>query len=66
MAYCSRCAIKAIEAAIGARQWKKATYILDTQDRKTAAKYYAKIAQHYAALQEYEVRLFLTQVHGAT
>lgn len=52
----SRCAVKAIEAAIGARQWKKAIYILDTQDKKTGAKYYPKIAQHYAALQEYEVR----------
>ncbi|XP_053107178.1 intraflagellar transport protein 172 homolog isoform X2 [Hemicordylus capensis] len=51
----ARCAVKAIEAAIGARQWKKAVYILDTQDRKTAAKYYSKIAQHYAALQEYEI-----------
>uniref|UniRef100_A0A8C5RJ14 Uncharacterized protein n=1 Tax=Laticauda laticaudata TaxID=8630 RepID=A0A8C5RJ14_LATLA len=50
----ARCAIKAIEAAVGARQWKKAIYILDMQDRKTAAKYYPKIAQHYAALQEYE------------
>ncbi|KAL7987120.1 hypothetical protein Chor_006039, partial [Crotalus horridus] len=51
----ARCAIKAIEAAIGARQWKKAIYILDMQDRKTATKYYPKIAQHYAALQEYEI-----------
>ncbi|KAM3856962.1 intraflagellar transport protein 172 homolog [Vipera latastei] len=51
----ARCAIKAIDAAIGARQWKKAIYILDMQDRKTAAKYYPQIAQHYAALQEYEI-----------
>lgn len=40
---------------MGARQWKKAIYILDLQDRQTAAKYYLKIAQHYAALQEYQV-----------
>uniref|UniRef100_A0A8C8VPH6 Intraflagellar transport 172 n=1 Tax=Pelusios castaneus TaxID=367368 RepID=A0A8C8VPH6_9SAUR len=53
----ARCSIKAIEAAIGARQWKKAIYILDLQDTRTAAKYYPKIAQHYAALQEYQVRL---------
>ncbi|KAH0622981.1 hypothetical protein JD844_025935 [Phrynosoma platyrhinos] len=51
----ARCAIKAIEAAIGARQWKKAIYILDTQDQKTATKYYPRIAQHYASLQEYEI-----------
>lgn len=41
---------------MGARQWKKAIYILDLQDKQTAAKYYLKIAQHYAALQEYQVR----------
>uniref|UniRef100_A0A672V1K1 Intraflagellar transport 172 n=1 Tax=Strigops habroptila TaxID=2489341 RepID=A0A672V1K1_STRHB len=52
----ARCSIKAIEAALGARQWKKAIYILDLQDKETAAKYYPKIAQHYAALQEYQVR----------
>ncbi|XP_053239953.1 intraflagellar transport protein 172 homolog isoform X3 [Podarcis raffonei] len=51
----ARCAIKAIEAAIGARQWKKAIYILETQDKKTASKYYLRVAQHYAALQEYEI-----------
>uniref|UniRef100_A0A8D0C2Z7 IFT80/172/WDR35 TPR domain-containing protein n=1 Tax=Salvator merianae TaxID=96440 RepID=A0A8D0C2Z7_SALMN len=52
----ARCAVKAIEAAIGARQWKKAIYILDSQDRKVAARYYPKIAQHYAALQDYQVK----------
>ncbi|KAJ7341442.1 hypothetical protein JRQ81_005540 [Phrynocephalus forsythii] len=51
----ARCAVKAVEAALGARQWKKAIYILDTQDQKMAAKYYPRIAQHYAALQEYEI-----------
>ncbi|XP_048371540.1 intraflagellar transport protein 172 homolog [Sphaerodactylus townsendi] len=51
----ARCAVKAIEAAIGARQWKKAIYILDIQDKKTGAKYYPKVAQHYAAMQEYEI-----------
>ncbi|XP_055666694.1 intraflagellar transport protein 172 homolog isoform X1 [Falco peregrinus] len=51
----ARCSIKAIESALGARQWKKAIYILDLQDKQTAAKYYLKIAQHYAALQEYRV-----------
>ncbi|XP_072782279.1 intraflagellar transport protein 172 homolog isoform X2 [Taeniopygia guttata] len=51
----ARCSIKALEAALGARQWKKAIYILDLQDKQAAAKYYLKIAQHYAALQEYQV-----------
>lgn len=52
----ARCSIKAIEAALGARQWKKAIYILDLQDQNTASKYYPLVAQHYASLQEYEVR----------
>uniref|UniRef100_A0A8C4PL37 Intraflagellar transport 172 n=1 Tax=Equus asinus TaxID=9793 RepID=A0A8C4PL37_EQUAS len=51
----ARCSIKAIEAALGARQWKKAIYILDLQDRNTASKYYPRVAQHYASLQEYEI-----------
>ncbi|XP_011806760.1 PREDICTED: intraflagellar transport protein 172 homolog [Colobus angolensis palliatus] len=50
----ARCSIKAIEAALGARQWKKAIYILDLQDQNTASKYYPLVAQHYASLQEYE------------
>lgn len=51
----ARCSIKAIEAALGARQWKKAIYILDLQDQNTASKYYPRVAQHYASLQEYEI-----------
>lgn len=48
------CAVKAIEAAIGARQWKKAIHILEIQEPKSASEYYLKIAQHYNAIQEYE------------
>ncbi|XP_069742704.1 intraflagellar transport protein 172 homolog isoform X3 [Narcine bancroftii] len=48
------CSVKAIEASIGARQWKKAVHILELQDDKTAHKYYYKIAQHYSSVQEYE------------
>lgn len=55
MSRCS-CSIKAIEAAIAARQWKKAVHILELQEDPSAAKYYVKIAQHYASMQEYEVR----------
>uniref|UniRef100_W5NFZ6 Intraflagellar transport protein 172 homolog n=1 Tax=Lepisosteus oculatus TaxID=7918 RepID=W5NFZ6_LEPOC len=49
------CSSKAIEAAIGARQWKKAVNILELQDDKSSMKYYLKIAQHYSSIQEYEV-----------
>uniref|UniRef100_A0A2K5SHV9 IFT80/172/WDR35 TPR domain-containing protein n=1 Tax=Cebus imitator TaxID=2715852 RepID=A0A2K5SHV9_CEBIM len=34
------------EATLGARQWKKAIYILDLQDRNTASKYCPLVAQH--------------------
>ncbi|XP_043931402.1 intraflagellar transport protein 172 homolog isoform X2 [Protopterus annectens] len=55
------CTIKAIEAALGARQWKKALHILELQDDKTTSQYYFKVAQHYASVQEYEIaeRLYL-------
>uniref|UniRef100_A0A3B3CG72 Intraflagellar transport 172 n=1 Tax=Oryzias melastigma TaxID=30732 RepID=A0A3B3CG72_ORYME len=49
------CALKAIEAAIAARQWKKAVHILDIQDDPSTAKHYMKIAQHYASIRDYEV-----------
>ncbi|XP_053316583.1 intraflagellar transport protein 172 homolog [Spea bombifrons] len=49
------CTTKAIEAALGARQWKKAVHILELQEPKEAGGYYLRIAQHYSALQEYEV-----------
>ncbi|KAM9496806.1 intraflagellar transport protein 172 homolog [Clarias gariepinus] len=59
------CGSKAVEAAIGARQWKKALHIVELQEDKSSAKYYLKIAQHYASLQEYEVaeRLFVKGGH---
>uniref|UniRef100_A0A3B4BGA9 Intraflagellar transport protein 172 homolog n=1 Tax=Periophthalmus magnuspinnatus TaxID=409849 RepID=A0A3B4BGA9_9GOBI len=49
------CSIKAIEAAVAARQWKKAVHILEMQDDSAAAKYYVKIGQYYASVHEYEV-----------
>ncbi|XP_053566907.1 LOW QUALITY PROTEIN: intraflagellar transport protein 172 homolog [Bombina bombina] len=49
------CSIKAIEAAVGAQQWKKAIHILELQDPTTASAYYLRIAQHYASQQEYGV-----------
>lgn len=50
------CSLKAIEAAIAARQWKKAVHLLELQEDSLVATYCVKIAQHYAAVQEYEVR----------
>ncbi|MEQ2313666.1 hypothetical protein AMECASPLE_004402, partial [Ameca splendens] len=49
------CSLKAIEAAIAARQWKKAVHILELQEDASAEKFYVKIAQHYASIQDYEV-----------
>jgi len=47
---------KAVEAAINSRQWAKAVQILELQDSSLSAKYYKKIADHYASIGEYEVR----------
>uniref|UniRef100_A0A3P8T009 Intraflagellar transport 172 n=1 Tax=Amphiprion percula TaxID=161767 RepID=A0A3P8T009_AMPPE len=59
------CSLKAIEAAIAARQWKKAVHILELQEDSSAGKYYMKIAQYYASMQEYEVaeQLFVKGGH---
>ncbi|XP_059212612.1 intraflagellar transport protein 172 homolog [Centropristis striata] len=57
--------LKAIEAAIAARQWKKAVHILELQEDSSAGKYYVKIAQYYASMQNYEVaeQLFVKGGH---
>ncbi|XP_056150499.1 intraflagellar transport protein 172 homolog [Lampris incognitus] len=59
------CPTKAVEAAIGARQWKKAIHILELQEDTSAARYCRKIAQHYASIQDYKVaeRLFVNGGH---
>ena len=59
-----RASLKAVEAAIQARQWNKAVVILEdiqesTRDPQSTAKYFRRIAGHYANTGEYEVR------HGA-
>ncbi|KAK3091661.1 hypothetical protein FSP39_021624, partial [Pinctada imbricata] len=46
--------MKAVEAAINSRQWMKAVQILEIQDSADCSKYYKKIADHYAAIGEYE------------
>ncbi|ESP05446.1 hypothetical protein LOTGIDRAFT_228027 [Lottia gigantea] len=46
--------MKAVEAAITSRQWAKAVQILEIQDSAMSARYYKKIADHYASVGEYE------------
>ncbi|CAL8315982.1 unnamed protein product [Lota lota] len=57
--------MKAMEAAIGARQWKKAVHLLELQEDLSFGKYYLKIAQHYASVQDYQVaeRLYVKGGH---
>ena len=52
--------LKAVEAAISARQWSKAVLILEdvqesTRDPASTAKYFRRIAGHYASVGEFEV-----------
>ena len=45
---------KAIQAAIGAQQWKKAQLILDQSDSPSNAQYYRQIANHYNQTKQFE------------
>jgi len=45
---------KAIEAAIAAKQWKKATDILEHSDSPSNAKFYRLIAHHYNQTKQFE------------
>lgn len=45
--------MKAVEAAIQARQWNKAIQILELQDPSTAADYYQQVAEHYCSVKNY-------------
>ena len=45
---------KAIEAAIAAQQWKKATQILESTHSANSERYYKQIADHYNATKQYE------------
>ena len=49
--------IKALDAAINARQWKKAVQIIQVIDDNSGDmnKYYFKLGQHYAGLREYKM-----------
>lgn len=51
---CSR-TVKAIEAAIQAKQWTKVVQIVDLQEASVASRYYVQIAQHYRAVKNYQV-----------
>ncbi|KAI8482238.1 hypothetical protein Bbelb_400200 [Branchiostoma belcheri] len=59
------CSLKAIDSAIQSRQWNKAVQIVELQDPSVAAKYYYKIGQHYASIQELETaeRFFVKSGH---
>nr|CAB3255301.1 intraflagellar transport protein 172 homolog [Phallusia mammillata] len=52
---------KAVEAAIGSHQFKKAILILENQDPSMGGKYYHKIGMHYSQINDHETaaRLFL-------
>lgn len=52
--WCSRCLQKAVEAAIQARQWTKATQILELQEPGSAGGYYRQIAEHYCTIKDYQ------------
>lgn len=47
--------MKAIEAAIQAKQWPKVIQIVDLQEASIASRYYMQIAQHYRAMKNYQV-----------
>ena len=48
--------MKAVEAALASRQWNKAIQILQVVgDGPTTAPYYARIAEHYANIGEYDL-----------
>jgi intraflagellar transport protein 172 len=53
--------LKAVDAAINSRQWKKAVDILSTQESSSVSIYYKKIADYFATMQEFEVlkKIFL-------
>lgn len=46
--------VKAIEAAMNARQWTKAIQLVDTQDPDVARPYYKRIARHYHEAKNYD------------
>lgn len=49
------CNVKAIEAAIQARQWSKAAQIVELQEEAIGRQYYKLIASHYAEVRQYSI-----------
>nr|XP_023018691.1 intraflagellar transport protein 172 homolog [Leptinotarsa decemlineata] len=48
------CTLKALDAAVAARQWKKAVHIVKViDDPDTVKKYYVLIASHFSTIKEY-------------
>lgn len=46
------CTRKALDAAVAAKQWKKAMHIIQViDDTESVAKYYEMIAKHFASIQ---------------
>lgn len=44
-----------MEAAIQARQWTKATQILELQEPGSTGEYYRQIAEHYCSIKDYQL-----------
>lgn len=53
--HCYSRTVKAIEAAMQAKQWSKVVQIVDLQEASIASRYYLQIAQHYRGLKNYQV-----------
>lgn len=50
------CTRKALDAAVSARQWKKAMHIIQViDDSESVAKYYDLIGKHFASIQVIEM-----------
>ncbi|XP_075225811.1 intraflagellar transport protein Oseg2 [Lycorma delicatula] len=48
--------VKALDAAVGARQWKKAVQIVQAIDDKSlVGRYYAQLARHFASIKDFQL-----------
>lgn len=57
--------MKALDAAVAAKQWKKAVHIIKViDDAESVKKYYNAIAQHFASTKEYNIAEKLYTVGG--
>lgn len=48
------CTEKAVKAAIAARQWQKASHVVELLDEETGQEHVHALAAHYAAVHEYK------------